>query len=260
MTATLMIHCGGEEVARRDLDRVQTPPATATWQPIPHAALLGEVEGALGRNGLRIAGERHALARDGDRYFGLLHVANGRERKDYGWVLGVRNSHDQTFPAGFVIGSRVFVCDNLAFSGEVVIARRHTRWIMRDLPRLVLDGVGQLTERWHSQEERYERYRDTELVDAAAHDLVVRALDAQAITTHQVRDVLMEWRSPRHAAFRGRTAWSLFNGFTAVLGGSPVWTVARRTQLLHAVFDAHCGLAGAAPTGPEEPVALAEAA
>jgi hypothetical protein len=28
----------------------------------------------------------------------------------------------------------VFVCDNLAFSGEIKIARKHTRFIVRDLP------------------------------------------------------------------------------------------------------------------------------
>src|SRR5205823_885790 len=135
-----------------------------------------------------------------------------------------------------------FVCDNLAFSGEIVITRRHTRWIMRDLPRLVLDGVGQLTQRWHSQEERYDRYRQTPVADPEAHDLVIRALDAQAITTTQVPQVLRDWRKPRHAEFRDRTGWSLFNAFTGVVGASSVWTVAKRTQVLHGVFDAHCGL------------------
>lgn len=261
MNPTLMIHCGGREVAREELGRVGTPVPTATWHPIPHDALLAEVEQSLTHNDLRIVAEQHALARDGDRYFGLLQIANGQNPGDHAWVLGLRNSHDQTFPAGLVVGSRVFVCDNLAFSGEIVIARRHTRWIMRDLPRLVLDGVGQLTQRWHSQEERYDRYRASSLADREAHDVVIRALDAQAITTIQVPAVLREWRRPEHAAFRDRTAWSLFNAFTHVVGSGSVWTVARRTQVLHGVFDAHCGLVTGATRRVESPaVEVARAA
>ena len=62
-------------------------------------------------------------------------------------MLGLRNSHDKTFPAGIVAGSAVFICDNLAFSGEVKLARKHTTHITRDLPRLVQSAVGQLMDR-----------------------------------------------------------------------------------------------------------------
>ena len=110
MTTTLMIHCGGQKVAREELAGVSTHPATRTWHPIPHDRLLAEVEEALQRNHLRVVAEQHALAREGNRYFGLLQIANGKEQNDHAWVLGLRNSHDRTFPAGFVVGSRVFVC------------------------------------------------------------------------------------------------------------------------------------------------------
>lgn len=243
MTASMMIHRGGRLVSRSLLANVDTPTPTETWHPIPHHQLLEEVEGALARNNLRIISAEHAIAVEGQRYFGLLQIANGHKESDHGWVLGLRNSHDQTFPAGFVVGSRVFICDNLAFSGEIVIARRHTRWIRRDLPRLVMSGVGQLTERWHSQTDRYGRYRLTEVSDPVAHDLLIRALDAQAITSQQVKDVLRQWREPSYPDFRARTAWSLFNAFTHVVGEGSIWTVSRRTQVLHGVLDTHCGLA-----------------
>src|SRR5687768_25905 len=109
MSATMMIHCGGREIARDELAGVPTPPSTISWHPIPHDALLGEVEASLERNHLRVVAEQHALAHDGDRYFGLLQIANGRSPSDHAWVLGLRNSHDRSFPAGFVVGSRVFV-------------------------------------------------------------------------------------------------------------------------------------------------------
>jgi hypothetical protein len=122
---------------------------------------------------MRIVTEAHGLSADGSRYFGLLQVANGQEQADYSYVLGLRNSHDKRFPAGLVVGSAVFVCDNLAFSGEIKIARKHTRFIVRDLPGLVSGAVGQLSDRWHSQTYRIDAYRRHELTDVQAHDLVV---------------------------------------------------------------------------------------
>lgn len=251
MNTSLMIHRGGQHVAREQLRHAGTPAATATWQPIPHHTLLDEVEAALTRNELRITDQQHALAHDGLRYFGLLQIANGQNPSDHAWILGLRNSHDQTFPAGLVVGSRVLVCDNLAFSGEIVIARRHTRWILRDLPGLVMSGVGQLTDRWHSQEDRFACYRSHRLKDATAHDLVIRTLDVQAITTHQVKEVLREWRQPIYPEFRDRTLWSLFNAFTHVLGKGSVWALSRRSQVLHGVFDAQCGLTSRTDRNPD---------
>ena len=70
--------------------------------------------------------------------FGLLEVANCQQTEDYAYVLGLRNSHDKRFPAGLAVGASVFVCDNLSFSGEIKIGRKHTR---HPEPRPAADGV-----------------------------------------------------------------------------------------------------------------------
>jgi hypothetical protein len=53
--------------------------------------------------------------------------------------------------------------------------------------------------------------------------------------------VLEEWRRPKHPEFADRNAWSLFNAFTEVQKGG-LWRLPRRTEALHGVMDAHCGL------------------
>jgi len=63
-------------------------------------------------------------------------------------VLGIRNSHDKTFPASLVDGALVFVCDNLSFSGEIRVTRKHTRFIRRDLVTLVQGPIGKLMTAW----------------------------------------------------------------------------------------------------------------
>src|SRR5262245_21077001 len=119
MKANLVLHCGA---ARSDRDQViasATPARTSTWVPIPHGRLLEQVQTCLAGNGLHVVSEAHGLTRGAQRYFGLLQVANGSNLADFGLVVGVRNSHDKSFPASLVLGASVFVCDNLSFSGEV---------------------------------------------------------------------------------------------------------------------------------------------
>ena len=244
----LSLHCGSNEVQRDQLALVPTPEATETWFPIPHAALLGQVEDKLKRNGLEIVHEAHSLGHDGNRYFGLLEVRNADSTHDFSLVVGVRNSHDMTFPAGLVIGSHVHICDNLAFSGEIKICRKHTRHIGRDLPQLVEVAVGRLSDQRHKQEVRFLTYKQSEVSDTEAHDLVIQALDAQVIPSTKIPFVLQEWRDPRHEEFRqGKTAWRLFNAVTEVLKQGALDRLPRRTTAFHGILDGHCGLLTADP-------------
>jgi Domain of unknown function (DUF932) len=242
----LCLHTGARTVKREQLANVATPPSTDTWTPIPHEQLLARVTNTLEANHLTIVHESHALARDGNRYFGLLQVANGHSAADFSLVVGVRNSHDRSFPAGLVVGASVFVCDNLSFSGEVRLARKHTRFIHRDLPQLIQRAMGQLQDHRGQQERRFASYKSTEFTDAQAHDLIIRAVDARVCPTTAIPTVIREWREPRHPDFaaNGKTAWRLFNAFTESIKGS-LDQLPRRTQALHGLMDTACRIEAA---------------
>ena len=115
--------------------------------------------------------EAHGLTHDGARYFGLLQVAGQDAEGDFGLVVGLRNSHDKVFPAGLVVGALVFVCDNLSFSGEIKLARKHTAHVERDLPQLIDRAVGQLGDLRRTQDTRFSTYRQHELTDGAARTI-----------------------------------------------------------------------------------------
>jgi hypothetical protein len=166
-----------------------------------------------------------------------------QSERDYAWVVGLRNSHDKTFPAGLVAGTSVFTCDNLAFSGEVKISRKHTRFATRDLRHLTARAVGKLGDRFHGLDRRIDAYRDCPVPDWAAHDLVIRAMDCRAITPKQVPNVIGEWRAPSHEAFRPRTLWSLFNAFTEVYKAQNPSLTIHRSEALHGLCDGVVGLA-----------------
>lgn len=245
--SNLIVHAGAQRVSREQVLECLTPDAVVsprgrTWQPVPHGRLIEEVENSLSLSGLKIVNEEHAIYGGGARYFGTFQLVNGHNADDYGLIVGIRNSHDKKFPAALACGNRVFVCDNLSFSGEVSLARRHTRHIIRDLPMLVNRAVGKLTTMRHNQDHRIDAYKQVEITNAQAHDLLIRAVDSQALLPSKLVATLKEWREPRHPEFAPRTAWSLFNAVTEVYKGTPLTELPKRSTSLYGLFDTACNV------------------
>src|SRR5438552_5807805 len=74
--ANLLLHCGAHAVDREIIGATSTPEPTATWTPVPHTALIEEVEQVLNSNGLSVVNHAHSLTHDGLRYFGLMEIQN----------------------------------------------------------------------------------------------------------------------------------------------------------------------------------------
>lgn len=240
----LTLHCGGRKATEDEVAAVVTPKPTESHVPIPHTELLDEVFVGLNATGYRVVQRAHALAKDGQRYFGLAEiqpeVALGSA--DYGLVLGIRNSHDKAFAASLVIGAQVFICDNLSLSGEVRIDRKHSTHIRRDLPSIVTRCCGRLQEKYVQDEKRFDAYKNTAVSSRDAHDLIIRSLDGGAICSQQVQKVLREYREPSHPEFDQQTIWGLFNAFTEVQKGGGIFSLPRRSASLHGILDSYCGI------------------
>ena len=238
----LILHCGANLAERRDVENVKTPRSTETWTPIPHINLITQVERTITANNLSVGTFAHSLSHDGARYFGLMEINHPDNKDDYCLVLGLRNSHDKTFPAGVVAGASVFICDNLSFSGEIKLARKHTRFIVRDLPSLVQNGIGRLMEKWHDQTVRFNRYKNEPINNGTAHDIIIRATDVGVCSNRLIPSVLHEWREPKHEEFQKRNVWSLFNSFTEALKDGALADLPKRTEALHGLLDSQVGL------------------
>lgn len=240
----LIVHAGGSKVSREQVMALPSPRGmTATHYPISHGDVLRLVDAGVRNLGFEVETEEHAVSHEGSRYFGLLSLRRqGEDEKDYGLTMGLRNSHDQTFPAAYAVGSRVFVCDNLAFSAEVKLARKHTRFISRDLPGLVGRALGRLQEMRVKQDVRIGAYKRLDLADRDAHDLMVRAVMGGVLAASKLTRLHGEWTKPSHDEFKPRTCWSLFNGFTEVLKEYEIQDLPNRTTRLHALMDQACGI------------------
>ena len=217
---------------------VETPPSTGSFTPIPHASLVNLTREAVASAGFEIADEEHGIARDGMNYFGGFALRgaeiNGTDRR---LILGLRNSHLKQFAASICIGSQATVCENLHFSSDVKLARRHTTNIMADLPRVLADAVGRCVSKWQTIGDRLEAYKQIEISKDRAADLLIDLADARALPPRDIYNVMNEYRAPHHPEFKEQTLFSLFNAYTQVLKGSDLSKLPYRSMVTESIFD-----------------------
>ena len=265
--SNLSLHCGANRVSLKQLQEVRLPAATASYTPIPHDFIVNRVRDGLADLGFEITEEAHALWGDGNRYFGLMGL---RERVGFHpqasndltagrqFVFGLRNSHDKSFPASGVLGTRVFVCDNLAMSGaEFKFARKHTRWALRDIPGIISDRLAGLIHAMRDVEKReaaYAAYRfDDEYQQIGArrgtmlNDCMMRLLRCGAISTQSIQHIIHEFERAdapgghvaAGAEWENPTMWRLQQAITEVDKSRPgLLNIAKRHTKMNAVCDA----------------------
>jgi hypothetical protein len=84
--------------------------------------------------------------------------------------------------------------------------------------------------------EEIERMKATELRPEQAHHLIVLAIRGGALPASRLPKVLEYYEEMRPEEFGERTAWSLFNSFTAVTGQQAPWLQMESTLRLTRVF------------------------
>lgn len=237
MSNDLILHAGGWTANEADINAIEIPERTSTYTPIPHGRVVEHLRKLLPQHGMKLDSLKLGLANSGKRMFGVADVTNGTGQPDWGIAIGIRNSYDKSFALNLCAGSRVFVCDNLAFHGEVMMRRRHVGLLDTELPSLVNDLIYGVAVFKGEVEVQVNRLKGAEVNDRFAHDIVCRALRAGVVPAQAVPSVLNEWHEPKHEAFAPRTAWSLFNAFTEVAKLRSPELQMRSTLSLNALFN-----------------------
>ena len=230
---TLCLHTGGAALSYDELRHVPTPEPTESHMPLAHHELVEMVRFTLQYHGHEIVEEHHATSHEGMRYFGVMTLRSAYG--DYGDIVGLRNSNDRTFPIGLAFGSRVFVCDNLAFIGDNVIKRKHTIKSKREMPTLLAELVAPLQAQRLAQNTKLLTYQNTAINDAQADHAILSMYREGVFGVTRIADVVEQFERPLHD-WGGRTAWRLFNAATFALAGK-VAESPDVTRKLHDVID-----------------------
>jgi hypothetical protein len=194
-TSALVTHCGAREVPRDQLDRVEPPPPTDTWFPVKHATVIDTVGAALEDAGFSVKAQKFALSRGDHRLFCTMDLASPLS-DGVAVAVGVRNSTDKSLPLGFCAGSRVFVCDNLAFRSELMVRRKHSRFGQERFREAICQAVGQLQAFKANEERRIFRLRHALVSDELAESYMLRGYERGVVSHRLLPLVIREWRQP----------------------------------------------------------------
>ena len=231
----LIAHAGGWNATPGDLASVAVPEATESYIPVPYSRLREEIHLHIPRFGLMVEHEEYALAREGRQMFGVLTCKNGHVA-DWALAIGLRSSYDRSLAVQLVAGSRVFVCDNLAFHGETHVSRKHTVNVFRDLPSLIYGMLSAVSVMKERMTDEIDQMKATEVDDRLAHHIMVQAIRKGALPASKLPKVIEQYDTFDCPEFRNRNAWSLFNSFTGVIGQQSPWLQMDNTLRLTDAF------------------------
>jgi hypothetical protein len=210
MPATLS-HSNSRLVTRSELKTIPPPPATETWKPVAHYDLIEAIDRQLRVRDVEIRAEHFAVQRDGARFFGVLDLGLG-ERPDTCAAMGVRNSTDKSLSLELAVGVRVFVCDNLCFSGDLIALRRkHT--VRFDLMADISKAIDRYQQHLTVLAGQVERLKEEQLTDEQAKARVYDAVTQDIIPLRLFPVVSTLYQGYPEPP----TAWTLHNIFTTSL-------------------------------------------
>lgn len=230
---TLVLHKGCRFVSQKELDSIEPPAPTRTWFPLKHSVVVEAVADRLEDFGYRIKETKLGLSPDNQRFFGTLELDNRLSKQGWqqrasasstfsddgglGLMVGIRNSTDKSLPIGFCAGEHVFVCDNMSFSAEVSVMRKHTRNGERRFGEALTGAVNSLTRYKEIAARRILILKETDLSEDKANSLILQSASQEIVGWRNIPKVIAEWQEPSHDEFKPRNAWSLLNCFTEIL-------------------------------------------
>ena len=222
---SLMYTSTDNVISRNSLHQLPMPAAQGRFhRPLPFGDFADQVISSLSMAGLSIDAEEYAVSKDQQRLFGLVEVSpvSGEyiARDDWNLQIGLRGSHDQSISRGISIGSRVLVCSNLCFHGDLgTLSTKQTINAPGRISALIDNALQKLPEVANRNGERFDRYRMMPLRPRHGDAALVELHRRHALTSAQLSRAITEWDTPSHEehAEDGHTVWRLFNAATEAL-------------------------------------------
>jgi len=227
------MHRGGELVTRDRLDLIPMPEPTESYVPVSHYHLADKFL-TISQDILRdyvLIGENYGIARQGNQLFAVLKFRN--DKSDLGLSIAFRNSYDRSMAIGMAIGATVFVCDNLALSGEIVVMKKHTKNVWKELEETAIATIYKSRRNYEQIVADAEAFKALPLENLEAFQLMGVLFGNNIISPRQLPVLKAEWLRPNHEEFRPRTIWSFYNASTECLKSCPPVSIMEKHIKLH---------------------------
>jgi hypothetical protein len=229
-----ILYGSGPVMSLEQLERVNTPaPKGRFHRPVPFSDFAGATVQALEDHGLNVVHSEYQVTGSKEdpasRFFGALEIQpaplEGQliTADDWKLIVGMRGSHDQSIQRGLVLGSRVMVCSNLCFSGDLGAWKtKQTLNIDERLPAIIRDAVERIPGMAERENVLFDRMRDLQMSQRQGDAALVEMHRRGALPGPQLTRALAEWVEPTHQEHitesgHDWSGWRLFNAATESL-------------------------------------------
>jgi len=228
-SATLI---GNNRVSEAEVYQVPSVPFTRTFKPIHHQQVIEAIRTGINAVGMNVMSTEYVLANNGMRMFSAWELDSGNS--EICWAIGIRNSMDKSMALGITAGTRVFICENLAFDGEFVELRRHTKGLtIEELEFMAYRAIKTLVTRLTKFQEWHLGLKEYELSETDAKVLLVELIS---------QNVFPASKFPRfHDLYFGGvydpTLWGLHEASTEVLKENNLMTLPKKNKALNFIIN-----------------------
>nr|BAR34967.1 hypothetical protein [uncultured Mediterranean phage uvMED] len=242
MNSTFLMHCGGRPIGFDDPALSFVPQKTNTYEPVSFGELLLNTKRVCDDLlDMEFVDQKIAVSAKDKRMFGLLQYRKD-EQDQIGHAVGIRSSHDKSMSIGFCSGATLFVCDNMAFTGEVTYMRKHTKNVFDDLKEKLVTTIYNSKDKLFNIELDAEKLKNIEINNDDAYAFIGKALGHKTLLARQAQKALEHWNKPPYAEFMNKDAWSLYNANTEALKSTqPNKIIEKHIDLHDRILD-HFGI------------------
>jgi hypothetical protein len=176
--------------------------------------------------------EQYAVQRGGNIMFGTRTLdLHWEDTGEYAAAIGLRTSNDKSMSIQLAIGVRVFLCDNLCFTGDLIaLKRRHTKNL--DLQKELAQGLDRYQAGVLSLNTGITSLKNTPIGERTAAKYVYDAFRKKIVPVRLFHPVTESWhKSIDH------NLWTLHNCFTEHIKTMPPASAFRATTRLGRFFS-----------------------
>lgn len=235
---SLVAHVDTKRVPEAMVLEVVPPEWTDTWHPVSHRDVVQSLDKAVEHAGLQVLHREYSLNGSGTRMFGSWSIeltGSGDHNTKMGYELGIRNALDKSMAIGVCAGTRVFVCDNLAFSSEFVAFRKHTGGLtVAELEILARNALLSVTSNMQREMLWMESLKHITLGPLRFKEMVFDLMYNGIVPPSQFDTFLKHWDEEVNAiGGQGSNLFTVHGAVTRMLRDRNLMSVAKVTGMLH---------------------------
>lgn len=234
---------GSNKVTEAEVILAPQVPFTRTFRPVHHKEVIAAIRTGISAVGLEVVKSEYVLAGNGMKMFGVWDLSTGND--ELCWSVGIRNSMDKSMALGITAGTRVFVCENLAFDGEFIELRRHTKGLTLDelefmAYRAIRNVVGRLAafQAWHEGLKNHALSED---------DAKIMLVELVAQSVFPVSKFPL-FHDLYFGGAYGQTIWGFHEAATDVLRDANLLTLPKKNRVLNNILNQHISSFDNAPS------------